>query len=64
MAIVTKETVEKAKAMNLIFIDKDLYANAQALIEIHRIRTGIKPKTTAADQVRLCTFLDSQEPCE
>jgi hypothetical protein len=64
MAIVTKKTVEKAQAMNLSIIDKDLYANAQALIEIHRLRTGVKPKTTAADQVRLCTFLDTQESCE
>jgi hypothetical protein len=59
MGIVTKEMIEQSKKIDLKVIDKNLYDNAKAMIEIHRLRTGVKPKSTAMDTVRLWTHLDS-----
>lgn len=58
MGIVTKEMVEESKKIDLKVIDKDQYENAKALVEIHRLRIGVKPKTIALDNVRLWTYLD------
>ncbi|MGE0528335.1 MAG: hypothetical protein AB7G93_22040 [Bdellovibrionales bacterium] len=59
MAIVTKQMVEESKAIVVNVIDKDLYENAKALVEIHKQCTGTKPVTKAGDLVRQWTQIES-----
>ena len=41
MGIVTPEMIEESKKIDLKIIDKDLYENTKAIVEIHRLRTGL-----------------------
>ena len=59
--IITKEEIEASKQIELKVIDKDLYENAKAIVEIHKLATGKKSKWTAMDTVRLTAYLESQK---
>ena len=61
MGIITKEMIEESKKVEVKVVDKDLYENAKAVVEIHRLATGKKSKWTAMDTVRLTTYLESQK---
>jgi hypothetical protein len=59
--MITKEMVEESKKIELKVIDKDLYENAKAVVEIHKLATGVESKWTAIDTVRLTAYIESQK---
>lgn len=61
MKIITEEMKQEAKKIDLKVIDKDLYENAKAVIEIHKLVTGSKPQHTAMDTMRMWAYLDSEK---
>lgn len=61
MGIITDQMIEESKKIDLKVIDKDLYENAKAVIEIHRLRTDKKPTQTAMDSVRMWAYLEEQK---
>jgi len=59
--VVTKEEIEASERVEVKVVDKDLYENAKALVEIQRLRTGTKPSVSAMDVVRLTEVIDSDK---